>query len=251
MILRRLIAHISLYQISRPCLVQAFHHNSVMTTNHAGIQVRNIYGFFSSVDDNEYNVQAASAKLVWEKLEESSSRPILHLSSRDASPEDLMDSEVSTLEEEWTSGQRWQETKRGLEQLGINMKDEGVFLDQCPQLLRLDTEMILETAEWILQEFGTDYFAKQPTAPKLLSYRLVDVQYGIEFMSTMMMNNARPFCMGSADFFQTAIDGGIQEQSVSNALGAAGAATYQANQKVAGDAMSTLKSLKDRKTKGL
>ncbi|KAL3936800.1 MAG: hypothetical protein SGBAC_007954 [Bacillariaceae sp.] len=205
-------------------------------------------------ENNGYDIKEASVKLVWEVMEESNNRPILDLSSRDASPEDDTNAtnDDGAAKVEWESGQRWRATKDGLIKLGICVDDEMRFLDQCPQLLRLDTDMILETAEWILQEFGgSDYFAKQPSSPKLLSYRLSSVQYGIEFMSTMMMNNAKPFCMGSSDFFQTAIDGGIQEQSVSNALGAAADATYQANQKVAGDAMSSLKSLKNRMTGGL
>ena len=225
-------------------LAHAFH-NPNTRSRHSASHVGNVL-FSSSFDDNEYNVQAASVKLAWEQLEESSNRPILDLSARDASPEDVA-AISSQQQEEWAMGQKWQETKKALQELGLSIENETTFLDQCPQLLRLDTAMILETAEWISQEFGSDYFAKQPTSPKLLSYRLADVQYGIEFMSMMMMNDAKPFCRGSADFFQTAIDGGIQEQSVSKALGAASAATYQANQKVAGDAMSSLKSLKNRK----
>mmetsp|Transcript_36941 Transcript_36941/g.89736 ORF Transcript_36941/g.89736 Transcript_36941/m.89736 type:complete len:275 (+) Transcript_36941:61-885(+) len=252
------------FHSSRSCFVQAFrsHHPIIQQHHHRASQkVRNTHGFLASANnDNEnsgtYDIEAASVKLVWEKLQESSSRPILDLSSRDASPEDTdattSNNDDDASNEEWTSGQKWQDTKEGLIKLGISIDDETVFLTKCPQLLRLDTKMILETAEWILQEFGgPDYFSKHPSSPKLLSYCLSDVQYGIEFMSTMMMNDAKPFCMGSSDFFQTAIDGGIQEQSVSKALGAAGAATYQANHQLAGDAMSSLKSLKNRKTKGL
>lgn len=252
MILSRFLVPVSLHALTIAAvflltrqfsLAHAFH-NPDTRSRHCASHLGN--GLFStSSDGNEYNVQAASVKLAWEQLEESSSRPILDLSSRDASPENV--DAISSQQEEWAMGQKWQETKKALKELGISIENETRFLNQCPQLLRLDTAMILETAEWISQEFGSDYFANQPTSPKLLIYRLADVQYGIEFMSMMMMNDAKPFCRGSADFFQTAIDGGIQEQSVSKALGAASAATYQANQKVAGDAMSSLKSLKNRK----
>ncbi|CAJ1951872.1 unnamed protein product [Cylindrotheca closterium] len=271
--LLRIIVSISLYHctlsilsnafhFSQACFVQAFVCNSpINKQHHPSSQVRNFFGILANSNNaNEnsgYDIEAASVKLVWEKLQESSSRPVLDLSSRDASPDDSATTGTATSSddasnEEWASGKQWQATKEALIELGISIDDETIFLKQCPQLLRLDTGMILETAEWIIQEFGgADYFAKQPSSPKLLSYCLVDVQYGIEFMSTMMMNDAKPFCKGSSDFFQTAINGGIQERSISNALGAAGSATYQANQKVAGDTMSSLQSLKNRKTKGL
>eukprot|EP00980_Cylindrotheca_fusiformis_P008130 scaffold1727_cov133-Cylindrotheca_fusiformis.AAC.33 len=194
----------------------------------------------------EYDIESASVQLMWERTQESGSRPLLDFSSRSASLEEL-DSTTTTPPFEgngaWCQGQRWTRTREGLNELEIEVNDS--FLAKCPQLLRLNPSMVLETAKWIVDEFGIDYVRSEP---RLLSYPLKDVEYGLDFMSTMMMADAKPACRASTALFLSSIDGGIQEQAVKVALGAAGDATSKASQTIAGDAMTSLKKLKDRKS---
>lgn len=191
---------------------------------------------------NEYNVEAASVQLTWERIQSSNSRPILNLSSLSASLEESKEERNIESPELWGQGQRWMRTKEGLEKLEIEA--DNSWLQSCPQLLRLDPLMVLETAEWIANEFGIDYLKSQP---RLLSYSVQDVEYGLQFMTMMMMTDAKPVCRASSDFFLSAIDGGIQEQAVEVALGAAADATSKASQTIIGDAMTSLKTLRKRK----
>lgn len=207
--------------------------------------------------------EAAAVKLTWETLEESSARPVLNLSQRDDSPENLQANEkdnssfssrlpTETWDEQWN-----QETLPGLRDLGIlaDKKDNDglALLDKCPQLLRLPPAMILETATWLVEKFSPRYVAMEP---RLLSYRCHDVAYGVEFLGTMMMmtstaNGAMAACAASPAFLLSGIQGGIQERAVEKALGAAGSATSAANQKIAGDAIQAWNQIQERKRKGL
>jgi hypothetical protein len=194
---------------------------------------------------SNYDIEAASDKMVWETLEESSSRPLLNLSSRDmTSPEDVVSETTDT--SEWDQGQLWQITKQGLSNMGV--EDTESVLQKCPQLLRLEPSMVLETAEWVVQEFSTKYLESEP---RLLSFRLTDASYGLEFMSMMMMMDAKPFCTAAPELLLTGIEGGIQEQAVKKALGSAADATTKASQTIAGDTMKTFKNLQKQRRKGL
>lgn len=205
--------------------------------------------FESSEERKEFDfniITAASEKLPWEILEDKSSRPILNLSVREASPDEIKTT-VKDMEDRkgWSQGQIWAKTWSGLVALGVEVDDDGEnFLRKCSQLLRLDPHMVLESAEWIIDEFGVEYLTSEP---KLLSFETDAIKYGLEFMSTMMMMDATPQCLASTDFYINAIELGIQEQSIKNALGAAGDATSKASQTIAGDAMNSLKKLKKQR----
>jgi hypothetical protein len=102
--------------------------------------------------------------------------------------------------------------------------------------------MVLETAQFIIDEFGVSYLESEP---KLLGFRKGDVSYGLEFMSIMMMiGDAKPFCAQSTDLLLQGIHGGISERSIQNALGAASAATSQASQSIASDTMESIRQLR-------
>lgn len=210
---------------------------------------RQLILLFDHHHHQHYDIESAAKKLVWEKLKEANSRPVLNLSSRDASPEESTTINTSSTIntdgcESWSQGQLWKDTIEGLNKLGIVDVDESLYLQNCPQLLRLDPSIVLETAEFLIQEFGVEYVKREP---KLLGYQPDDVKYGIEFMSTMMMQDAKPHCVISTEFYLNAIDLGIQEQAVKIALGSAGEATSKASQTIAGDAMASLKNLKEKK----
>ena len=195
-----------------------------------------------------YDIEAASEKLLWETVEESSRRPVLDLSSPDFPPEDndaapgkMMDTSA------WDQGQQWHVTKQGLQDMGV-IPDES-FVTQCPQLLRLEPSLVLKTAEYVIQEFSREYLEREP---RLLSFPSKDVSYGMEFLGLMMMiKDAKPLCAAAPEMLLTGIEGGIQEQAVKNALGSAATATTKASQTIAGDAMTSLKNLQQQKRKGL
>ncbi|KAI2495526.1 ALG6 [Fragilaria crotonensis] len=186
------------------------------------------------------DIQAASAKLQWEILEERMARPVVDLSKN---REEIIENEKSALQDDtsdWDQGQRWSETSTGLLALGLSSPDE--LLLTCPQLYRLETSQILETSKWLIQQegFGVTYIVQEP---RVLSYKRTDVEYGLEFLKLMTMSTSLALLV---PLLLSGIEGGLQERAVNEALGAAAEATYNANQRIAGDAAATLKSLKQK-----
>lgn len=200
-------------------------------------------------------IAKAAEKLDWEKSEQKSQRPILNLSLRDASPEEAtIDADEDDDSEDWNQGQRWAVTVDNLSNLGLFSNDEGsikssqVLLQNCPQLFRLDPSSIQETAQWIIDEFGLAYLQAATLRDGnsiLLSFRKDDTAYGLEFMSVMMMMDAKMACAASSAFFLEAIRGGVQERAVSAALGAASSATSQAGKSIASETMESFRQLRD------
>ncbi|VEU39410.1 unnamed protein product [Pseudo-nitzschia multistriata] len=204
-------------------------------------------------------VAAASEKLAWELTEDRRQKPILNLSSRDASPEETQGKEDECENiSEWDRGQRWKISLGYLSDLGVdvdatraahNGHEEilgAAMLENCPQLVRLKPEAIRDTAEWIATEFGLGYLKDSvlPQHSVLLSFRSSDASYGLEFMGLMMMGDARPACSASPAFLVTAIEGGLQERTVGKALGAAGEATSKASRSIASDTMESFRQLR-------
>jgi hypothetical protein len=209
----------------------------------------------SSSSSSQDLVRDASVKLLWETLEERKARPVLDLSKSDDEEMLSVDgSAENTNTSTWDQGQRWLETQRRLQELGFSPQEtttEGFLLASCPQLYRLEPVDVGDTAEWLVHEFGVKYVLSQP---RFLTYRLTDVQYGLEFLSTMMMLPSAkviPACQTVPALFVSGIDGGIQERAVQEALGAAGDATYKANQRAAGDTVAALNAFKNRKPLGM
>jgi hypothetical protein len=198
--------------------------------------------FLGSPTSGKYDIPAALAKLPWEILEDLNQKPLVNLSSKDQRLE--VDSRPQAQTGSWDQGQRWSETKNALQERGIAADD--CFLEKCPQLLRLDPSMVLKTADWVIQVFGAQYLESEP---RLLTYREEQAQYGLEFLSTMMMMDAMSACRASPSLMISGIDGGIQEKAVSSALGAAGAATSKASQAIATDTMVALQALQKKRPK--
>jgi hypothetical protein len=184
------------------------------------------------------NIENASAKLQWEILEERMARPVLDLSKN---CEEIIENEKSDLRvstNDWDQGQKWSETSKGLLALGVSSPDE--LLLKCPQLYRLEPSLVLETSKWLIQQegFGVTYIIQEP---RVLSYKRADVEYGLEFLQLMTMSTSLALLV---PLLLSGIEGGLQERAVKEALGAAAEATCNANQRIAGDAAATLKSLK-------
>uniref|UniRef100_A0A7R9WUZ9 Uncharacterized protein n=1 Tax=Craspedostauros australis TaxID=1486917 RepID=A0A7R9WUZ9_9STRA len=186
-------------------------------------------------------LQRVEEKLVWEKLEESTQKPVLDLSKHRG----FLASDNSDSNDDYDDDYDdiptivWDQTKSELEHLGIHMKDEAVQ-QECPQLYRLDTAMVLDTAQYLLSQ---NYSATSIT-PKLLSFHASDVEYGLEFLKTMMMNPNVSMSTLPAALLLSGIEGGIQERAVQSALSSASDATSQANQRIVGDIQSTIRQRK-------
>ena len=202
-------------------------------------------------------IEAASQALVWEVLEEKSKKPVLNLSGLQNVDISVNDQEDPTTDHdgdapsnsEWSSGKRWETTKSELRKSrGVLVTDD--FCKQCPQLWRLETSQVMETMEFLCESFGSTTMVEQE--PRLLSYKRDDVEYGLDFLSTMMMTkDVKPICNASPDLLLGGIDGGIQERAVKQALGDASSATDKTSQRLAGDTMSSLRTMKETKFKGL
>jgi hypothetical protein len=202
------------------------------------VQPLNFQALRTAVHAANIDIEAASTKLLWEVLEERHAQPVLNLSQREVSPE-TDDAIVET--SDWDQGQRWSETTEGLQALEIS---PHLLLDQCPQLYRLESSQVLETAAWLIQEgFGATYVISEP---RVLSYKCCDAEYGLEFLQQMLMSTSfAPAFL--APLLLSGIEGGLQERAIQEALGAAGDATYNANQRIAGDAAATLKAFKQKR----
>lgn len=239
-------------------------------TREHGIDPCPLSATISVVDDDLYDeklIAAASSKLDWEIMEETSQKPILNLSLREVSPEEtqICTDEVDDDALEWNRGQRWTATVEYLSELGVISKEESssasesstpssttssssILLRECPQLFRLDPSDIQETARWVIDEFGLAYLKAAVLRDGnsiLLSFRKEDAAYGLEFMSMMMMTDAKTACAASSAFMLEAVRGGIQERAVSAALGAAGDAASTASRSIASDTMESFRQLRD------
>jgi hypothetical protein len=201
--------------------------------------------FSQSIFDDDDLLAAASQKLQWEIVQERQQQPVLNLSARDRSQEETNkpiepDKEISS----WQSGERWTTTKDYLQALGIDMSSEADILLQCPQLLRLESSMVQDTASWIIEAFDVSFLESEW---QLLSYPRDDVAYGLEFVGTMMMmtpDNTRRVCRQSSALLLQGIQGGIQERAVQEALGSASEATSKASQYIAADTMQSFRQLR-------
>jgi hypothetical protein len=165
---------------------------------------------------------------------------------------------------EWDRGQRWAVTKEALSAMGVMetregtaavgaevMDDESYFLGECPQLLRLESSVVKEMAEWVVERFGIQYVR---SCPALLGYRAGDdAEYGIQFMNLMMMTeDCKPALRAAAagasssggKLLLEAIRGGIQERAVKAALGSAATAASRASQSIAADAVASYRQLR-------
>ena len=207
---------------------------------------------------------AAAQLLPWEQLASAQDKPILNLSGRDDSPEDtpVQKKNRALNTSAWDTGERWQNTwshlcevlplllltSSSVSQEEYSEDGASLFVTQCPQLLRFESDHIRETASWMKDAFGEATATQLIQAePRFLSFRSNDVAYGVEFMATMSMMTpelCRQTCAASPAFFMAGIEGGIQERTVHSAWQSASQATQQATQRIVGDAASSAQALK-------
>ena len=108
---------------------------------------------------------AAAQLLPWEQLASAQDKPILNLSGRDDSPEDVNNSQKKRVLDTsaWDTGERWQNTwshlcevlplllltSSSVSQEEYSEDGASLFVTQCPQLLRFESDHIRETASFI------------------------------------------------------------------------------------------------------
>jgi len=217
-------------------------------------------------------IQAAEKKLPWEISAEKQSRPVLDLSGNfddsdltlsDAASADekmsLRDDGKSREEkdctEDWASGSVWTETRKALIDLDVlssNESEESTqdMLAECPQLARIPTEAVVDSAQEALNTIGIPASAMKQNAA-LLSYPSYLFPGALEFLSNMMMlpqQTIISLCKTNPELLIGGLDGYIQEQSVKNALGSAGNALYGVSRSVANDVGQTIR---EKRPKGL
>ena len=215
-------------------------------------------------------IQIAEQKLPWEVAAERQSRPVLDLSGGRSGINDsdlsladaasavrgkrqTQENETNTDDHEvgavdWSTGGVWRETKQALIEMAIlSEATEELFLSKCPQLARLPTEDVVETANFLVNTIGMS-----PSAiaqyPSLLSYPAHLFPGAMEFSSNMMMlpqPMISSLCRTNPDLLIGGLDGYIQEQSVKNALGSAGDALYGVGRSVANDVGKTMRDRRD------
>jgi len=212
----------------------------------------------SSSADNDSAVlpTAAKAPLLWETIEARESKPVLNLSkiNKDITNNDQQQDNNDDIMIK-DSSDSWQTTTRTkLKEMGViqTKEDEEKLLKAVPQLLRLDTSIVLDSCQAVVDLFNDTAILVQE--PRLLSFRGDDLRYAIEFLSIMMAcpkEIVMDTCRSNPKLLLGGAEGGLQEQAVKRALGAAGAATNTANKRIASNAAASLQSLKQRKPPGI
>ena len=212
----------------------------------------------------------AEHKLPWEVAAERQSRPVLDLSGGGSGMDDsdlsLSDAASTARGErrmhenetnnddyevgavDWSTGGVWRETRQALiEMVILSEATEELCLSKCPQLVRLPTEDVVESARALADTIGMSpsAIAQNPT---LLSYPAHLFPGAMEFLSNMMMlpqPTISNLCQTNSDLLISGLDGYIQEQSVKNALGSAGDALYGVGRSVANDIGKNMRDRRD------
>ncbi|KAL3811638.1 hypothetical protein ACHAXA_001395 [Cyclostephanos tholiformis] len=216
-------------------------------------------------------VNRALRPLEWERRNAREAEPVLNLSARDSDTSSLAvrADEVKYLMKDdtnWTSGHLWQVTEQHLTDMGILSRSETTLspvhvLTIAPQLLRMPTSQVVDAARLLMSyPCGANSTAVIEGDPSLLTYLADDLQYGLEeYLPNMMFLGNRTH---AAQMIQTqlklspafalrlikmGVDGGLEERSVSRALGNAGKASGKAVEGVVGEMGRSLMEWKRKK----
>mmetsp|Transcript_40324 Transcript_40324/g.90526 ORF Transcript_40324/g.90526 Transcript_40324/m.90526 type:complete len:290 (-) Transcript_40324:149-1018(-) len=217
-------------------------------------------------------IAAAVSKLTWELWKEKESAPVLDLSRResrvaafesistardDPSRESQSFEEEGWAGEEWVGGSVWVETVRGLGELGVFdcggslVDSQGCreILALAPQLLRLPTQSVLDSARFVVEEAGLGA-GSLVAEPSLLVWPAEDLRYALKFLSTMMALKSgeavRQACAAQPALLLAGVEGGFQERAVADAFGSAAAATSKAKEAIVNDAMAAARQLRSK-----
>ncbi|KAK1738950.1 dolichyl pyrophosphate Man9GlcNAc2 alpha-1,3-glucosyltransferase [Skeletonema marinoi] len=168
--------------------------------------------------------------------------------------------ETNTTPCSWEDGKVWRETEQALVALGILVKNDSdneskeltreVIIDKVPQLLRLPTDQIVESASFFVGN-STEESPKLKVLlqldPSLLTYTISQLAYAMTYLSNMMFRGDRTAaiqmiqsqCVISPSMglslLKVGVDGGIEETRISSLLSSAGQSSGRAIKGVVGD----------------
>lgn len=215
-------------------------------------------------------LERARMPLPWEEQAKKDEEPVLNLSARNSDrlslADGFCDDTVAASDENdestdecggsWEDGSKWKETERELVAIGIldnNSKlTRDVMVDRAPQLLRLPTDQILESARFFL---GNSMDESQTQTlesllqldPSLLTYTVIQLDYGVEYLANMMTRGNRTAVIQMIEsqcglspsmalkLLKLGVDGGIEESRISQLLGNASQSSQKAVKGVVGD----------------
>ncbi|KAL7440173.1 hypothetical protein ACHAXM_007059 [Skeletonema potamos] len=269
--------------LSRSVLVatsgEAFSPSTHQTILHSGVS------FCSPLDSDDIILTSdllnrARALLPWENQLKKDSEPVLNLSAKNSDALPLADgfgndAVASSSESDKSTpcsrkdGSVWRETERALVAAGILVDDDSdnksnkltreVIVEKAPQLLRLPTDQITESANFFLGN-STD---ESPTLdillqldPSLLTYTISQLDYGITYLSNMMFRGDRmtaiqmiqsQCCLSPSmglQLIKLGVDGGIEESRIAQLLGSAGSSSGKALKGVVGDMSKDIREWK-------
>jgi hypothetical protein len=210
-------------------------------------------------------VAAARSPLLYEKLRSQAAAPVLDLSLRRESMQDigavLFDDAADAAElddalEGWEDGRVWAETRAGLAQeLGIGEDDDalGRLPEALPQLLRLEPSQVLAAARAALTIVGGADGILILNEPGLLGFRADDLTEGERHLATMMAMPP-PLVRGTIrmepKLLTAAVEASLQERAVEAALDSASSATSNAFGRVVGEASAAANAAARGRRKG-
>ena len=137
--------------------------------------------------------------------------------------------DVDTDDVAWITDQRWQATRDALMST-LQLSDQSTWdtlLVALPQLLRLETSVVADAAETLVEQFGNVEQARRiiHSQPGVLGYARSQITQGVEFLETMMGGVPTPTvvqaCALSPDLLILGISEGIKTQRIASALGSA------------------------------
>jgi hypothetical protein len=183
----------------------------------------------------------ARIPLEWERKIAQENLPVLNLSIRESdtsssvSVAEITDELGDQDDDDWIHGTRWKLTERHLVDMGIISYTEAnqmsdltshQILTRAPQLFRLPTSQILDTAHFLLSyPSGKESVNLIKADPSLLTYLVDDLRYGLrEYLPNMMFMGNNTIAAQTIEsqlsrtpsfalqLIRMAVDGGIDER---------------------------------------
>ena len=219
-------------------------------------------------------LERARVLLSWEEQSKKDSKPVLNMSTKfsDRLPlADGFDNDDAVASNEnhnttacsWEDGGVWRETEQALVAIGILVSSScnddkpkkltrEVIIDKVPQLLRLPTDQIVESANFFLNSFEVVLYLD----PSLLTYTISQLDYGMTYLSNMMCRGDRSAaikmiqsqCVLSPSMglqlLKLGVDGGIEELRISGLLSSASQSSGRAIKGVVGDMSKDIREWK-------
>ena len=229
---------------------------------------------------NSDHLERARVLLPWEEQSNKDAQPVLNLSAKNSDRLPLADGvdddavaasdETNTTPCSWEDGKVWRETEQALAAFGILVEDDSdnkskeltseVIIDKVPQLLRLPTDQIVESASFFVgnstEESPNLMKVLLQLEPSLLTYNFSQLDYGMTYLSNMMFRGDRTAAIQmiqsqcvidpsmGLQLLKFGVDGGTEETRISSLLSSAGQSSGRAIKGVVGDMSKDIREWK-------